>query len=666
MKNHLLSGLFAAGVLAVTLTGCGKKPVPQPEPSVTVPPTTEAVVVATTPADGNPNDVTCKGSYTGQPDGAAVVARVGDRELTNEVLSAYYWAEVSQYCDSGETPMPDLSQPLDTQVCERDSSVGSWQQYFLRRALNSWHSSVALILQGEAEGLPTEEAYQPNLEKHEENLQDIPATKYLYRYQKAFQPNTLHQAYLDGIGETLETLAGEKGYGSGEEMARTAFGASLDAVEEFMEDYNRGYMYYTNLSYYIEVTDEEIETAMAALAAENALENGDCVNFRHILLLPGEEGDEVTRGEDGTVTCAEELWTACEEKAQKLLKSWASAYNSSEATFADLAYHNSRDEGTAKDGGAYDRVRRGQLNPVLEDWCFAEGRKAGDTEVFRSPYGVHILYFSGSESMETVQAENAAIEEKQAEFLTLSRSTFPMEVSYSAITLSEGSGGVSLSDVLYPDIAHERFPEVPVYLQQDYPTTKYGNYLLRTNGCGITSLAMVASYLSDEEWTPPELCARYGNYSHVNGTDGMIFIREAPVLGFYFREKLSKPELAHEALEDGYIVVSVHKPGYWTRGGHYIVIEKLLDGDMVQVRDSNLYNYGRLPAHKQDQHRWADVVPTSHGYWVFEKKTVEIPACSRCGSEEGHTRDFLAEDYICRKCAAALLRRNTYLSACGE
>ncbi len=654
MKKYI--SFLAAGVLALMLAGCGGRTsypedfIPDPE-SVS---TTEAAVSATVPADGDLYDVTCKGSYTGKPDATAVAARVGDAVLTNDVLSAYYWAEVSQYCGSGETPAPDLSLPLDTQVCELDSSVGSWQQFFLRRALHTWHSAQALILRGETEGLPTEEAYQPNLEKHAENLQDIPATKYLYRYQKAFQPNTMHQAYLDAIPETLETLAGQKGYGSAEEMARTVFGTSLDALKTMMEDYNRGYMYYTNLTYYIEHSEEETANTQKDIV----------VDFRHILLIP--DGDGVTLGEDGTVTCSEELWTACEEKAQKLLKGWASAYNASEGTFADLAYHNSRDEGTARDGGAYNRIRKGQLVPALEDWCFAEDRKAGDTGIFRSQYGVHILYFSGSRPIETVQAEDAAIADEQAEILMLARGVFPMEVNYNAIVLSEGTAEVSFADLLYPDIAHERFPEVPVYLQQDYPVTKYGAYLLRTNGCGITSFAMLASYMADDEITPPELCARYGKYSHANGTDGMIFIRESPVLGFYFREKTSKPEVAHKALEDGYIVVSVHKPGYWTRGGHYIVIEKLLDGDMVQVRDSNLLNYGRLPAHKQDQHRWADVVPTSHGYWIFEKKTVEIPACSRCGNETGHSRDFLKEDYICRKCAAALLRRNTYLSACGE
>lgn len=672
MKKYILSALLAAGILALILAGCGKKPASQPEESRFLPApellsTTEATIPATIPPDGNPHDVTCKGSYTGQPDSAAVAARVGDTALTNDQLSAYYWAEAALYRQSGETPAPDWNRPLDTQSCEIDDSVATWQQFFLRRALNTWHTAQAFVLQGDAEGLPVEEAYQPNLDNYEKYMTGMPATKYLYRYQKAFQPNTMHQAYLDAIGETLETLAAEKGYESAEAMAGKAFGTSLDALRSAMECYNRGYMYYTNLSYYVEITEEDIEAAMAEPAGENGAENGQCVDLRHILLIPGEDGDEVNVGPDGKVTCSEELWTACQEKAQSLLDNWAKPANRPTwATFAAMARKYSQDAGTALDGGAYHRVRKGQLMEQMDDWCFEEGRAEGDTVIFCSPYGVHILYFAGSKSITQAKAEERATEEKQADIVILARSAYPMEVDYQAITLSEGEGTVSLSDILYPDIAHERFPEIPLYLQQDYPKTMYGGFPIRTNGCGITTLAMIATYFADDELTPPEMCARYGKYSFVNGTDGRIFEIEAPVLGFYNRVKTYEPTIAKAALEEGQIVVCLQHKGYWTRGGHYLALEKIFEDDTVQVRDSNIYNYGKLPAHKEDRHSWASITGAVSGFWIFEDKVTYIPACSRCGSDEGHTRDFLEEDYICHKCEAALMRRNTYLAECGN
>ena len=75
--------------------------------------------------------------------------------------------EVASYRQAAHETAPDFDKPLDTQPCEIDTSVASWQQYFLKRALNSWHSALALSLQSVDEGIPTEEAYQPNMKNHE-------------------------------------------------------------------------------------------------------------------------------------------------------------------------------------------------------------------------------------------------------------------------------------------------------------------------------------------------------------------------------------------------------------------------------------------------------------------------------------------------------------------
>lgn len=652
IQKHIYAAL-AAVFLTLALNGCGRNTQSEIISTETCTAPTETVA-ATVPADGDPNDVTCKGSYTeaGDPPQAAA-ARIGDAALTNEQLSAYYWAEAAAYRQSGETPAPDWSRPLDTQVCEKDESVASWQQYFLRRALNTWHSSQALILQGNEEGLPVEEAYQPSLDNYEKYMQGMPATQFLYRYQKAFQPNTMHQAYLDAIPETLEALAAQKGYDDASQMAQTAFGVSLDALKTFMEAYNRGYMYYTNLSYYIEPTAEELEAARGSLSPEDVSSEESLVDIRHILLLP-EEG------------AAEPQWEACMAAAEDLLQSWQKDPKASEATFADLANKNSQDPGTALDGGGYQRIRQGQLLEELDAWCFAPDRAVGDTAVIRSSQGVHILYLSKRQSGADAMAEDLYIADKQADILTTARRKYPISIDYSAISLSLGEAAISLNDLLYPDIAHERFPEMPLYLQQDYPRTMYGGFPIRTNGCGITTMSMLATYMTDDELTPPEMCALYGKYSFRNGTDGTIFVKEPPVLGFYFREKTYEPTVAHQALEDGHIVVSVQHKGYWTKGGHYIALEKLNADGTIQVRDSNLYNYGRISSHANDCHTWSSITSAGSGFWIFEKKVTAIPACSRCGDPASLSRSILREDYLCRKCEPALLRWDTYLAQCGS
>jgi hypothetical protein len=384
------------------------------------------------------------------------------------------------------------------------------------------------------------------------------------------------------------------------------------------------------------------------------------VDFRHILLIPEEDA---TVASDGTVVCSEEVWTACEADAEKLLKDWQKHPKGTEGFFADAANKNSKDTGTALDGGLYQSIRKGQMTSVIDSWCFDPARQAGDTTILRSAYGVHILYFSGSRTIGQEAAEQDYYRQQQNALIAQAKEAYPMEVTYSAISVQEAQGTVAIGEILYPDIAHERFPEVPLYLQQDYPDTKYGGFPIRTNGCGITSFAMVASYLADDEWTPPEMCALYGRYSHANGTDGMIFNNESPVLGFYLREKTYEPRVAKEALENGHLVVSVQHPGYWTRGGHYIVCESINEEGLIQVRDSNIYNYFRVPTHAQDGHTWGSITSAGSGFWIFDHKITRIPACSRCGDPEGVTASLLNQDYICEKCSPALLRRNAYLGA---
>ena len=668
MMKRLAVFLLLAALL---LSGCEGKQEDKVVPETAA---TEETVPATIPADGDPNDVTCKGSYTGSGKPDAVVAASDAWTLTNEQLSVWYWAEVAQYRQENHDIAPDFDLPLDTQACEIDSSVNSWQQYFLKQALSAWHSAQALVRHSEEVPLTFEEAYQPNPDNTEKYMTGMPAAEVLYGYDSHYRPNSMHQAYLDGIPQMLEELAQEKGYGDVDEMARKAFGASGEALEAYAASSNRSYMYFTHLSHYIEPTAEELDAFCAAQGVSGSA--GDIsVDFRQVLLIPGDvvfeqkknqeetEPAAVTVAADGTVTCAEELWEACEADAQKLLDNWAKNNKGTEHTFGEIARKYTKDSGTEVNGGRYQGIRKGQMTKVIDDWCFDSARQTGDTVILRSDYGVHILYFSGSRSLARETAEQEYYRQQQNELIRMAKEAYPVQVTYSAISLEEAEGLVSAGEILYPDIAHERFPEVPLYLQQDYPKTMYGGFPIRTNGCGITSFAMVASYLADDELTPPEMCAIYGRYSHKNGTDGMIFNNESSVQGFYLREKTYDTRVAKEALEDGHLVVSIQHPGYWTRGGHYIVCEKINEEGMVQVRDSNIYNYSRVRAHVDDLHKWGNITAAGSGYWIFEYKITRIPACSRCGTPEGITESLLNENYICEKCRPALLRRAAYLDA---
>ena len=672
--------MISALVMALLLCGC-ETTAAAPSEYAQTEAIIETTIAATIPADGNPDDVTCKGSYTGQVTDA-VVATSGDAQLTNAQLQAWYWAEVSQYRQENHETAPDFAMPLDTQGCELDSSVHSWQQYFLKQALSAWHNAQALVQHSREVPLATEEAYQPDPKKTERYMTGMPASEVLYGYDSHYRPNSMHQAYLDEIPQMLERLAQEKGYADADAMASEAFGTSLEALETFAGTYNLGYMYFTHLSHSIEPTAEEVEAFSEADGSADSSEDVS-VDFRQILLIPRDILQEDTRPKwqqkknpmepvvlekvevaaDGKVTCSQEAWSLCEAEAQEMLTYWRKKNGGTEATFSETAHQSTADPGTKVNGGLYQGIRKGQMIDVIDAWCFDPARQTGDTAILRSEYGVHILYFSGSKTLDRKASETEYYRQRQTALISEAREAYPMEVVYSSIQLKEAQCTVASGDILYPDIAHERFPEVPLYLQQDYPNTMYGGFTIRHNGCGITSFAMLASYLADDELTPPEMCARYGRYSHSNGTDGALFNKEPSALGFFLREKTYEPRIAKQALEEGHVVISVQHPGYWTTAGHYIVCESINAEGLVQVRDSNIYNFARVPAHAQDLHKWGNIVQAGSGYWIYEHKITRIPACSRCGTPEGVTVSLLQSDYICEKCVPALLRRNTYLGA---
>ena len=105
------------------------------------------------------NDVYRKSSYSVSDEKAAkqsnrVVAKVEDTELTNGLLQIFYWMDVYEYLgDYGYYAVYyglDHTQPLDQQTCR--STGGTWQQFFLNRALENWHSYQALAMLAAEEG----------------------------------------------------------------------------------------------------------------------------------------------------------------------------------------------------------------------------------------------------------------------------------------------------------------------------------------------------------------------------------------------------------------------------------------------------------------------------------------------------------------------------------
>lgn len=130
------------------------------------------------------------------------------------------------------------------------------------------------------------------------------------------------------------------------------------------------------------LTDEEGSRVYVAVFNGRQRNEYPSYDIRHILV--GAESLELPEGEEAT--SAQIL-----AKAEELLADW----DGTEEGFATLANEHSIDGGSNTNGGLYEDVAWGQMVSEFNDWCYAEGRKAGDTGIVTSAYGSHIMYFVG-------------------------------------------------------------------------------------------------------------------------------------------------------------------------------------------------------------------------------------------------------------------------------
>ncbi len=113
-------------------------------------------------------------------------------------------------------------------------------------------------------------------------------------------------------------------------------------------------------------------------------------NVRHILVsFEGGTTDSST----GSTTYSDEEIAAAWETAEALLAEWK-AGEATEESFAALANEKSTDTGSNTNGGLYEDIYPGQMVEPFENWCF-DNRKAGDTGIVETSYGVHVMFYVG-------------------------------------------------------------------------------------------------------------------------------------------------------------------------------------------------------------------------------------------------------------------------------
>lgn len=165
------------------------------------------------------------------------------------------------------------------------------------------------------------------------------------------------------------------------------------------------------------------------------------------------------------------------------------------------------------------------------------------------------------------------------------------------------------------------YHEVPQYYQEDYPDIRYGKNTVAESGCGVTCIAMVASYLLDCEYKPDELAAQYGlsGTSHVDRLELMI-----SALGMPLESKVYEwPEII-PALENGQVVIAlVDEDSVLTGGQHFIVCTGVTEDGTILVKDPSYQNYEKFRYTKEFENGFdiGNVLFGFQGGWIFEKKS---------------------------------------------
>ena len=408
--------VLAAVLIGLLIGGMGKKAEDEVVPAESTETVTETAPAATVPADGNPDDVTCKGTYTASDEEViaaadTVVATAGEFQLTNSELQIYYWLEVQSFLQNygyyASMFGLDYTQPLDTQVCSMMES-GTWQQFFLDSALASWQNYQSMAAEADANGHAMSEENQKYIEELEQKLEE--------------------SAIAGGFESAAELLAYNVGAGS-----------SIENYVKFNRDYLKGYEYYQALTESIELTEEEIAEYFQAnaesYAQQNVTEEDIYVDVRHVLIMP--QGGTVA--EDGSKTYSEEEWEAARVEAQSILDQWL-AGDKTEDSFAELANEFTHDGNDANydgvpDGGLYTDVYKGQMVAEFEEWCFDASREIGDSGLVKTRYGYHVMYFAGSKPVWKVRAEGDLMNERISALGEEINAKNPLTVDYSKILL---------------------------------------------------------------------------------------------------------------------------------------------------------------------------------------------------------------------------------------
>ena len=193
---------------------------------------------------------------------------------------------------------------------------------------------------------------------------------------------------------------------------------------------------------------------------------------------------------------------------------------------------------------------------------------------------------------------------------------------------------------------HKEYIAGYIYFNQGDSAWNQNGYCIAKAGCGPTSMAVVITSLTGKWVTPLDTAIwgyQHGFYSREGSAHEMIPAMAA-AYGLRCQGVGTDYQAIKKALKAGKPVVCLMGPGYFTRGGHFMVLVAIDNNDCVTVADVG--NRTRS-AYK---YRLADVIAQSKGasaggpFWVmsYDKGS---SAAQRKKAIKNYTQEDLKEDF---------------------
>lgn len=262
------------------------------------------------------------------------------------------------------------------------------------------------------------------------------------------------------------------------------------------------------------------------------------------------------------------------------------------------------------------------------------------------------------------ETEPVVVAEAPVAAVTEPMVTEPVMVTEPEVTVTEPAATVPAETVSEEDLyAPRSYCDIPLYLQNDYPHVRYGAGTIATSGCSITSLAMVATYLTGHTYMPDQLADYFADFIG-NNMQKLEYASDMLQLPWVKAENF---HVALQALKDGKVVIALmNQKSLFTDGQHFIVLCGMTEDGKILVNDPNADNYSIWNMKNAFINGFSsgDISCGYSGAWIYDP--AQMPAEPFLYTVEEETVECRYPGVVLTPEEKTLLARMVWVEAQGE